>query len=191
MSVCSIHVAVADTLSVVEDLRSQLAEREREKGEAAEVCQGQLEESERGRREAEERLRQKSARLEEVQALLAGLEEAAREVCGVEKDVWGGGRCVGWRKMCGVQGSVWGGSVGGGERCMGWKEVCGVVVCGVEEGVCGVEERGRREVRRVEKGEGGCRCTGWREEGEVCMYSDLSQLNPVRLGIQCCACGMD
>ena len=106
MSVCPIHVAVADTLSVVEDLRSQLAEREREKGEAAEVCQGQLEESERGRREAEERLRQKSARLEEVQALLAGLEEAAREVCGVEKDVWGGGRCVGWRKMYGVEEGV-------------------------------------------------------------------------------------
>ena len=39
---------------------------------------------------------------------------------------------------------------------MGWKEVCGVEVHGVEEGVGGVEERGRREVRRVEKGEGGC-----------------------------------
>ena len=35
------------------------------------MCQGHLEESEKGRREVEERLRQKSAQLEEV---LAGLE---------------------------------------------------------------------------------------------------------------------
>ena len=44
-------------------------------------------------------------------------------------------------------------------RCVGWKE-----------GVCGVGEGGgreRREVHRVEGGEGGCRCVGWREEG-VC-----------------------
>ena len=66
--------ATTYTHTVVEDLQSQLAERKREKGEAAEVCQGQLEESEKGRREAEERLRQKSARLEEV---LAGLEEVS------------------------------------------------------------------------------------------------------------------
>ena len=50
-------------------------------------------------------------------------------VCGVEEDVWGEGRCVGWRKMCGVAGGVWGGG-----RCVGWK------VCGME----GVLD-GRRE----------------------------------------------
>ena len=78
-----------------------------------------------------------------------------RKVCRVEEDVWGGGKCVGWRKEGG----------GRGGKCVGWRKE-------------------REDVRR---------CTGWREEGELCMslYSDLSQLNPVRLGIQCCACGMD
>lgn len=83
LGVCAV---AADTLSVVEDLQSQLAEREREMREVAEKCQCQLEESERGKREALERLRQKSARLEEVQALLSEMEETAREVSG------GGGR---------------------------------------------------------------------------------------------------
>ena len=41
-----------------------------------------MEESEKGRREAMEKMRQKAARLEEVQALLAEVEETAREVHG-------------------------------------------------------------------------------------------------------------
>ena len=73
-------------------------------------------------------------------------------VCGVEEDVWGEGRCVGWRKMCGVaevcgvEGGVWGG------RCVGWK------VCWMEGG--SVWGRGRRGGGR------GGRCIGWREERE-------------------------
>ena len=94
--------------------------------------------------------------------------------------MWGGGKCVGWlcvggREVFRVEEDVW-----GGRKCVGWKREC----------VGWRKEGGEKCVGwRKEREDVGVR--GWREEGEVCMYSDLSQLNPVRLGIQCCACGMD
>ena len=71
-----------------------------------------------------------------------------REVCGVEEDVWGGGKCVGWlcvgwRKVFRVEEDVWGGRKCVGWKCVGWKREC----------------VGWRK-------EGGEKCVGWRKERE-------------------------
>ena len=98
VTVCTVAV---ESLSVMESLQGQVKEKEWEMREVVERYRCQLEESEKGRREAVEKMRQKAARLEEVQALLAEVEETAREVRGRrEGGVWGvkGVGCSGWRE---------------------------------------------------------------------------------------------